>query len=37
MVERELTSVPVVDEAGRLVGMLARKDFIAACPLQIPS
>lgn len=29
--------MPVVDEAGRLLGMLARKDFIAACPLQVPS
>lgn len=29
--------MPVVDQAGRLVGMLARKDFIAACPLQVPS
>ncbi|MCU0834321.1 MAG: CBS domain-containing protein [Chromatiaceae bacterium] len=29
--------MPVVDLAGRLVGMLARKDFIAACPLQVPS
>jgi CBS-domain-containing membrane protein len=25
--------MPVVDDAGRLVGMLARKDFLAACPL----
>lgn len=29
--------MPVVDNAGRLVGMLARKDFIAACPLQMTS
>jgi len=29
--------MPVVDQEGRLLGMLARKDFIAACPLQIPS
>jgi len=25
--------MPVVDEKGRLVGVLARKDFIAACPV----
>jgi CBS domain-containing membrane protein len=29
--------MPVVDVTGRLSGMLARKDFIAACPLQMGS
>jgi len=27
--------MPVVDAQGRLLGMLARKDFIAACPLGV--
>lgn len=35
--EHDGRRMPVVDATGRLSGMLARKDFIAACPLQMGS
>jgi len=37
MLERRVNPLPVVDEAGRLVGILSRADFVRLLALDVPT